>query len=49
VPLGRPGPAFRYFGGLAGVHLQVLKGHAWVRNVVTVTIVVFALKLLLGA
>ena len=37
-----------WLGGLAGVHLQVLKGHAWVRNVVTVTIVVFAVKLLLG-
>jgi len=39
--------AGNYLGGLAGVHLQVLKGHAWVRNVVTATIVVFALKLLL--
>lgn len=37
-----------WLGGLAGVHLQVLKGHAWVRNVVTVTIVVFAARLLLG-
>lgn len=37
-----------YLGGLAGVHLQVLKGHAWVRNVVLAMIVVFAVKLLLG-
>jgi len=37
-----------YVGGLLGVHLQVLKGHAWVRNVVTVTIVVFAVRLLVG-
>lgn len=40
--------AGNYLGGLAGVHLQVLKGHAWVRNVVTVTIVVFAVRLLLA-
>jgi len=40
--------AGNYLGGLAGVHLQVLKGHAWVRNVVTATIVVFAVRLLLG-
>jgi uncharacterized protein len=37
-----------YVGGLVGVHVQVLKGHAWVRNVVTVTIVLFAVRLLLG-
>ena len=41
--------AGNYLGGLAGVHLQVLKGHAWVRNVVTAMIVVFAVKLLLGS
>jgi hypothetical protein len=35
-------------GGLAGVHLQVLKGHTWVRAVVTVTIVVFAVRLLMA-
>jgi uncharacterized membrane protein YfcA len=35
-------------GGLMGVRLQILKGHAWVRNVVTVTIVVFAVKLLIS-
>lgn len=40
--------AGNWVGGLFGVHLQVLKGHAWVRNVVTVTIVVFAVKLLIG-
>ncbi len=32
-------------GGLVGVKLTVLKGHAWIKNVVTVTIIVFALKL----
>lgn len=40
--------AGNFLGGLGGVRLQVLKGHAWVRNVVTVTMVIFALKLLLG-
>jgi len=35
-------------GGLAGVRLQVLKGHTWVRGVVTVTIVLFAARLLFG-
>jgi uncharacterized membrane protein YfcA len=38
----------QYFGGRLGVHLQVLKGQAWVRNVLTVTIVLFAIKLLFG-
>jgi len=32
-------------GGLIGARLTVLKGHAWVRRVVVVMIVVFALKL----
>ena len=35
-------------GGLVGVKLTVLKGHAWIKNVVTVTIIVFALKLWFG-
>jgi uncharacterized membrane protein YfcA len=35
-------------GGLAGVHLQILKGHKWVRGVVTITIVFFAIRLLLS-
>ena len=33
-------------GGLAGVHLQVLKGHKWVRGVVTVITILFAARLL---
>ncbi|REJ86079.1 MAG: sulfite exporter TauE/SafE family protein [Acidobacteria bacterium] len=32
-------------GALIGVRLTVLKGHAWLQRVVTVTIVVFAVKL----
>ena len=35
-------------GGQLGVRLTVAKGHAWVRNVVTVVVVLFALKLLLA-
>lgn len=35
-------------GSLLGVRLTVLKGHAWVRSVVTVAIVVFAIKIWLG-
>lgn len=37
------------FGGsLLGVRLAVLKGHTWIRGVVTAAIVVFAIKLWLG-
>lgn len=32
-------------GALIGVHLTVLRGHTWVRRVVTVTVVIFAVKL----
>ncbi len=35
-------------GGLAGVRLQVLKGQKWVRGVVTVTIFLFAARLLIS-
>jgi uncharacterized membrane protein YfcA len=34
-------------GAVAGVRLQVLKGQAWVRNVLTAVIVIFAIRLLL--
>ena len=40
--------AGNFLGAMAGVRLQILKGHRWVRNVVTVTIVVFAVRLLFG-
>jgi len=40
--------AGNFVGGQAGVHLQVLKGQKWVRGVVTVMIVLFALRLLIG-
>ena len=32
-------------GGQIGAHLTVLKGHGWIKNVVTVTVLIFALKL----
>ena len=32
-------------GGIVGTRLTVLKGHRWVRGVVTVTMILFALKL----
>lgn len=35
-------------GGLLGVRLTILKGHAWVKRVVLVMVFVFALKLWLG-
>jgi uncharacterized protein len=48
----KPGLAMAFgcvLGSLVGVHLTVLKGHAWVKRVVTVTVVVFALLLWFGA
>jgi uncharacterized membrane protein YfcA len=44
-PLGLTLAAGNLLGGLLGVRLTVLKGHRWVRGVVTVTVIVFALKL----
>ena len=35
-----------FLGGLLGVHLQVLRGQKWVRTIVTVMIVLFAVRLL---
>lgn len=40
--------AGQFFGAKLGVHLQVLKGQAWVRNVLTAAIVVFAIRLLVA-
>ena len=48
----KPGLAMAFgcvLGSLFGVRLTVLKGHAWVKRVVTVTVVVFALLLWFGA
>lgn len=38
--------AGQFFGARLGVHLQVLKGQTWVRKVLTVMIVIFAIRLL---
>jgi len=38
--------AGNFLGGLIGVHTQILKGHKWVRGVVTVIMVMFAVRLL---
>ena len=32
-------------GGLLGVRLTILKGHGWIKKVVTVTVILFALRL----
>ncbi len=47
-PAGLSLAAGQFFGARFGVHLQVLKGQAWVRNVLTVTIVIFAIRLVVG-
>ncbi len=46
-PLGLTLAAGNVLGGLLGVRLTVLKGHAWVKGVVTVAVLVFAVKLLI--
>jgi uncharacterized membrane protein YfcA len=46
-PAGLALAAGTLIGGQIGVKLTVLKGHRWLRGVVTVTIVLLALKLLL--
>ncbi len=48
-PLGLCLAGGNVLGGLLGVRLTVLKGHGWVKNVVTVTILVFAVKLWLSS
>ncbi len=44
-PLGLTLAAGNLLGGLLGVRLTVLKGHRWVKGVVTATVIVFAVKL----
>ena len=46
-PAGLSLAAGQFFGAKLGVHLQVLKGQSWVRNMLTVAIVVFALVLVM--
>lgn len=40
--------AGQFFGAKLGVRLQVLKGQDWVRKVLTATIVIFAVRLIMG-
>lgn len=44
-PMGLTLAAGTVLGGLVGVRLTVLKGHRWVKGVVTAAVVVFAVKL----
>lgn len=44
-PMGIALAAGTLLGGLVGVRLTVLKGHAWVKGVVTATVLLFALLL----
>jgi len=45
-PLGLTLAAGTVAGGQLGVHLTVLKGHQWVKKVVTVAVIIMAVKLL---
>ncbi len=43
--LGAALAAGNFIGAHLGVHLTVLKGHAWIKRVVTVTVIIFAIRL----
>jgi hypothetical protein len=45
---GLPLAAGHLLGALAGVRLTILKGHAWIKRFVTVTVIAFAIKLWLA-
>ncbi|HET9332972.1 MAG TPA: sulfite exporter TauE/SafE family protein [Gemmatimonadota bacterium] len=45
---GIPLAAGHLIGALAGVRLTILKGHAWIKRFVTVTVIAFAIKLWLA-
>ena len=45
---GLPLAAGHLIGALAGVRLTILKGHAWIKRFVTVTVIAFAIKLWLA-
>lgn len=47
-PMGLALAAGTFLGGLLGVKLTVLQGHAWIRGVVTVAVLGFAAKLWMG-
>jgi uncharacterized membrane protein YfcA len=44
-PLGLTLAAGNTTGALLGARLTVLKGHRWIRRVVTITVILFALRL----
>ncbi len=44
-PMGLALAAGNALGALIGVHLAVTKGHRWLRGVVTITVVAFAIRL----
>jgi uncharacterized membrane protein YfcA len=48
-PMGIALGAGNTVGGLIGVRLAVRKGHAWIKGFVTVTILVFAIRLWFGS
>ena len=47
-PRGLALGAGNFLGGIVGVRLAVLRGHAWLQQVVTVMVVLFAVLLWLG-
>jgi uncharacterized membrane protein YfcA len=44
-PMGLSLAAGNTLGGLVGAKLAILKGHRWIRGVVTVTVIVFAIRI----
>ena len=46
---GQPRPVRWLLATRWGARLTVLKGHGWIKNVVTVTILIFAVKLWLSS
>ncbi|HEY7746032.1 MAG TPA: sulfite exporter TauE/SafE family protein, partial [Desulfuromonadales bacterium] len=47
-PLGLALAAGNAAGGWLGTHMAIKKGHDWIKKVVSITVVMFALKLLFG-
>lgn len=47
-PLGLSLAAGNAAGGWIGTHLAVSKGHDWIKKIVSITVLIFALKLLFG-
>jgi uncharacterized membrane protein YfcA len=47
-PLGLALASGNAAGGWLGTHMAVKKGHDWIKRVVSITVVLFAIKLLFG-